>query len=57
MLRSLPQDWLDAKLAEMPLGRFGTTAEIVPTVVLLASDAGAFYTGSTINVSGGDVIP
>jgi 3-oxoacyl-[acyl-carrier protein] reductase len=56
MLRSLPQDWLDAKLASMPLGRFGTVQEVVPTVVLLASDAGAFYTGATLNVSGGDVI-
>lgn len=57
MLRSLPQDWLDAKLAEMPVGRFGSTDDIAPTVVLLASDAGGFYTGSTLNVSGGDVIP
>lgn len=57
MLRGLPEDWLDAKLAEMPLARFGTVADIVPSVALLASDAGSFYTGSTINVSGGDVIP
>lgn len=56
MLRSLPQDWLDAKRATMPLGRFATVEEIVPTVVLLASQAGSFYTGSTLNISGGDVI-
>lgn len=56
MLFSLPQDWLDAKRAEMPLGRFGKVEEIVPTVVMLASQAGSFYTGSTLNVTGGDVI-
>jgi 3-oxoacyl-[acyl-carrier protein] reductase len=57
MLRSLPQDWLDAKLAELPLSRFGAVDDIVPTVLLLASDSGSFYTGATMNVSGGDVIP
>jgi 3-oxoacyl-[acyl-carrier protein] reductase len=56
MLRSLPAEWLDSKLATMPLGRFGTVEEVVPTVLLLASAAGAFYTGATMNVSGGDVI-
>jgi 3-oxoacyl-[acyl-carrier protein] reductase len=56
MLDSLPQEWLDDKLASMPLGRFGAVDEVVPTVVLLASAAGAFYTGATMNVSGGDAI-
>jgi 3-oxoacyl-[acyl-carrier protein] reductase len=57
LLRSLPQDWLEAKRAEMPIGRFAEVDEIVPTILLLASDAGSFYTGATMNVSGGDVIP
>jgi 3-oxoacyl-[acyl-carrier protein] reductase len=56
MLFSLPEDWLEAKRAELPLKRFGTVEEIVPTVVLLASSAGSFFIGSTINVSGGDVM-
>jgi len=56
MLWSLPAEWLDAKRAELPLGRFGTVAEIVPTVILLASAAGSYYTGSVINISGGDVL-
>jgi 3-oxoacyl-[acyl-carrier protein] reductase len=30
--------------------------EIAPTAVLLASDGGAYYTGATLNVSGGDVM-
>jgi 3-oxoacyl-[acyl-carrier protein] reductase len=56
MLWADPQDWLDRKRAELPLGRFGRVEEIAPTAVLLASDGGAFYTGSTLNVSGGDVM-
>jgi 3-oxoacyl-[acyl-carrier protein] reductase len=56
LLRSIPQDWLDRKRAEVPLGRFGKVEEIAPTAVLLASDGGAYYTGATMNVSGGDAM-
>jgi 3-oxoacyl-[acyl-carrier protein] reductase len=56
LLRALPDEWLEAKRAELPLGRFGRVEEIAPTAVLLASDGGAYYTGSTLNVSGGDVM-
>jgi 3-oxoacyl-[acyl-carrier protein] reductase len=56
MLASLPQAWLEQKRGELLTENFGKVEEIVPTVLLLASDAGAFYTGSTLNVSGGDVL-
>jgi 3-oxoacyl-[acyl-carrier protein] reductase len=56
MLWADPQEWLDAKQAEIPLGRFGRVEEIAPTAVLLASDDGTYYTGSTLNISGGDVM-
>jgi 3-oxoacyl-[acyl-carrier protein] reductase len=56
MLAVLPAEWREAKRAELPIGRFATPAEIAPTAVLLASDDGAYYTGSTLNVSGGDVM-
>lgn len=56
MLRSLPSDWLARKQAEIPLGRFGLPEEVVPSAVLLAADDGGYYTGSTLNVSGGDVM-
>jgi 3-oxoacyl-[acyl-carrier protein] reductase len=56
MLWADPEDWLERKRQELPLGRFGRVEEIAPTAVLLASDGGAFYTGATLNVSGGDVM-
>ena len=45
-----------AKLAELPMGRFGTVAEVTPTAVLLASEDGAYYTGQTLGPNGGDVM-
>jgi len=56
LLDAIPQDWLEQKRAEIPLGRFGRVDEIAPTVVLLASDGGGYYTGATLNCSGGDVM-
>jgi NAD(P)-dependent dehydrogenase (short-subunit alcohol dehydrogenase family) len=45
-----------AALAKIPMRRFGTPEDLVGTVVLLASDAGAFITGQTIYVDGGRTI-
>jgi 3-oxoacyl-[acyl-carrier protein] reductase len=56
MLAADPPEWLERKRAELPLGRFGHVEEVAPTAVLLASDGGSYYTGSTLNVSGGDVM-
>jgi 3-oxoacyl-[acyl-carrier protein] reductase len=56
LLREIPDDWLEQKRRELPLGRFGRPEEIAPTAVLLASDDGSYYTGATLNVSGGDVL-
>lgn len=56
LLRSIPADWLETKKASIPLGRFGRVEEITPTAVLLASDGGSYYTGATLNISGGDVM-
>ena len=41
---------------EIPLRRFAEVDDIVPTVLLLASDGGSYYTGSVLNVSGGHVM-
>jgi NAD(P)-dependent dehydrogenase (short-subunit alcohol dehydrogenase family) len=49
-------EWRSAKLAELPIGRFGEVAEIVPTAVLLASADGSYYVGQTLGPNGGDVM-
>ena len=54
LLQAIPQAWRDAKLAELPIGRFGNVDEVAPIVVLLASDAGSYYVGATLNMNGGD---
>jgi 3-oxoacyl-[acyl-carrier protein] reductase len=54
LLRALPQDWLDMKRQELAIGRFGRVEEVVPTVVMLASDEGSYYIGATLNMNGGD---
>jgi 3-oxoacyl-[acyl-carrier protein] reductase len=56
LLLNLPKKWLDRKQGELPIGRFGKVHEVVPAYVLLASDAGSYFIGSTLNMNGGDVM-
>lgn len=56
LVAGLDEETMAAILAEIPLGRLGRVEEIAPTAVLLASDEGAYYTGSVLNVSGGHVM-
>ena len=57
MLASFSDDWRKKKLAELPLQRFGQIEEIVPTVLLLASEPdGNAYTGQTLGPNVGDVM-
>lgn len=53
---SLSQSWRDAKMAELPLGRFGTPEEVAETVAFLASPAAANYVGQTLGPNSGDVM-
>ncbi|MEU5865137.1 SDR family oxidoreductase [Nonomuraea sp. NPDC047529] len=46
-------DSLADYLAEVPLGRMGTPADVAATVSFLASDGGAFVTGQRVTVNGG----
>ena len=50
------EEWRSGKLAELPIRRFGTVAEVTPTAVLLASADGSYYVGQTLGPNGGDVM-
>jgi 3-oxoacyl-[acyl-carrier protein] reductase len=49
-------EWKAQKLRELPLGRYGDVDEVAPTLVLIASDEGSYYTGASFNMNGGDVM-
>jgi NAD(P)-dependent dehydrogenase (short-subunit alcohol dehydrogenase family) len=44
-------------LARVPMGRAGRLEELDGPLLLLASDAGAFMTGSVVTVDGGHLVP
>lgn len=56
LFRNIPESWRRAKLAELPIGRAATVEEIAPAAVLLASEEGSYYLGSSLNPNGGDVM-
>jgi NAD(P)-dependent dehydrogenase (short-subunit alcohol dehydrogenase family) len=56
LLESETEAWRSAKLAELPIGRFGRVDEVTPTAVLLASAEGSYYVGQTLGPNGGDVM-
>ncbi len=43
----------EAMLAQIPLGRAGTEAEVAQSVAFLASDAAAYITGHVLDINGG----
>jgi 3-oxoacyl-[acyl-carrier protein] reductase len=56
ILKDIDEETMAGILAEIPLARLGRVEEIAPVAVLLASDEGAYFTGSVVNVSGGHVM-
>lgn len=54
LLRGIPQSWLDRKFAELPIGRPGRVEEVAPAALLLASEEGSYFVGSSLNMNGGD---
>ena len=53
---AIPEEWRQAKESSMPIGRPGRVDEVVPTVLLLASEKGSNYVGASMNMNGGDVM-
>ena len=53
VFQKLPPDYIQAMLANSPLGRFGRADEVAAMVAWLCSDESAFSTGSVFDLSGG----
>jgi 3-oxoacyl-[acyl-carrier protein] reductase len=53
MTVSLPEATKEAYRVQIPLGRFGTAAEVAAAVEFLASDAAAYITGQVLHINGG----
>ena len=53
MVRAVPPNVLEKIVARIPVGRLGHAEEIARGVLFLVSDEGAFITGSTISINGG----
>jgi 3-oxoacyl-[acyl-carrier protein] reductase len=56
MNKKFTESELEEILEEIPLGKFGTTADVANAVIFLASENAAFITGQTLSVNGGMVI-
>ena len=53
MMADIPEDWMQAMLQAIPLGRMGKTDEIARVAAFLASDDASFITGQNLAVNGG----
>ena len=53
LMADAPPAFVDAALAEIPLGRIGVPADVAPTVVFLVSDDSAYYNGAELVIDGG----
>jgi 3-oxoacyl-[acyl-carrier protein] reductase len=56
LLKALPREWLEMKIKELPIGRFGRPGEVAPAALLLASEEGSYFVGASLNMNGGDVM-
>lgn len=53
MMQGIPQEWADAIIAGVPMGRMAEPEDIAKAAVFLASDDSGFVTGQNLAVNGG----
>jgi 3-oxoacyl-[acyl-carrier protein] reductase len=53
MMQDLPDEWADAIIKAVPMGRMGEPEEIARVALFLASDDSSFMTGQNVAVNGG----
>ena len=53
MMQGIPQEWADAIIAGVPMGRMAEPQDIAKVAVFLASDDSGFVTGQNVAVNGG----
>ena len=53
MMQGIPQEWADAIIAGVPMGRMAEPDDIAKVAVFLASDDSGFVTGQSVAVNGG----
>ena len=53
MMQSIPQEWTDAIIAGVPMGRMAEPDDIARVALFLASDDSGFVTGQNLAVNGG----
>ena len=53
MMQSIPQEWTDAIIKGVPMGRMAEPEDIADVALFLASDDSRFVTGQNLAVNGG----
>lgn len=53
MMQSIPEEWSEAIVKSVPLGRMGKPDEVARVALFLASEDSAFMTGQNVAVNGG----
>jgi len=56
MVAGVPEDVLKGIVAQIPVGRLGTAAEMARCVVFLADEKSGFITGATLTANGGQFL-
>lgn len=53
LIESMKPEALEARLSEVPLGRFGEPDEVASVILFLASDLSSYMTGTVLEIAGG----